>query len=572
MYDLSLKDYPRLGAETGDSARIMRAVNDCERGVLIMSKIFVNQMGYLNGSKKRAIVPANIDGQEFSLVSPAGEVVYRGKFKYTGYDCLAGDETSIADFSDVKRTGIYQLKVADMRPCIIKIGKDVYDKTFIDLNRAFYYLRCGMDLECKHAGRFTHKKCHSELAMLWDDNSQMKDVSGGWHDAGDYGRYVTPGACALSHLLYAYVLYPQVFEQTDTSIPKTNAEMADILNECRYELEWFLKMQNEDGSVYHKATTARHAPFVMPEDDTSQMYILPVSSMATADFAAICAMASGLYRPYDESFADILLIAAKTSGEWLINNPDFLPFKNPQGCGTGEYGEWKDLDNRFWAFAELYAATKEEKYKQLTLESYKGDFSKADLGYGSVGGFGTMALLFHDGLELDDSLVAELKKAFVDRAEELANNSKTSGYGVSMIETDYCWGSNMIVMKQAMTFAIADRILGKDKYKRYVQAQIDYLLGLNALGFSYVSGSGEKCLNFPHLRPAFADGIEECIPGMVSGGPNRRPFTSEEKSHIPEGTPPMKSYADIVGGFSVNEITIYWNSPAVFAMAYLLAE
>lgn len=37
-YDASLVDYPRLAGETGDSARIMRAVADCERGVLYIPK------------------------------------------------------------------------------------------------------------------------------------------------------------------------------------------------------------------------------------------------------------------------------------------------------------------------------------------------------------------------------------------------------------------------------------------------------------------------------------------------------------------------------------------------------
>ncbi|MCD7889011.1 MAG: glycoside hydrolase family 9 protein [Oscillospiraceae bacterium] len=32
----------------------------------------------------------------------------------------------------------------------------------------------------------------------------------------------------------------------------------------------------------------------------------------------------------------------------------------------------------------------------------------------------------------------------------------------------------------------------------------------------------------------------------------------------------MKSFADVQDLYSVNEVTIYWNSPAVFVAAYLL--
>lgn len=38
IFDVNLNDYPRLDGETGDSARILRAVNDCESGVLYFPK------------------------------------------------------------------------------------------------------------------------------------------------------------------------------------------------------------------------------------------------------------------------------------------------------------------------------------------------------------------------------------------------------------------------------------------------------------------------------------------------------------------------------------------------------
>ena len=67
----------------------------------------------------------------------------------------------------------------------------------------------------------------------------------------------------------------------------------------------------------------------------------------------------------------------------------------------------------------------------------------------------------------------------------------------------------------------------------------------------------------------FADGIEKCIPGMVAGGPNGRPADPYAVEVIKPGTPPMKCYADDAASYSLNEITIYWNSPAVFVRGYL---
>lgn len=110
---------------------------------------------------------------------------------------------------------------------------------------------------------------------FWEDHSVKLDVTGGWHDAGDYGKYVTAAAAALAHLLYAWKMFPEAFRRQDLNIPGKPSNMPDILIECRWELEWLLKMQRFDGAVWHKATTAKHAAFVMPEDDREQMYVLP---------------------------------------------------------------------------------------------------------------------------------------------------------------------------------------------------------------------------------------------------------------------------------------------------------
>ena len=106
----------------------------------------------------------------------------------------------------------------------------------------------------------------------------------------------------------------------------------------------------------------------------------------------------------------------------------------------------------------------------------------------------------------------------------------------------------------------------------HAAAQLDYLLGCNAMGISYVTGNGENAYRYPHLRPAHADGIEECMPGMVSGGPNRHRQDQRAKELIPDGTPAMKCFADDYLCYSLNEITIYWNSPAVFTVGYLLSK
>ncbi len=530
--------------------------------------IFVNQAGYKPGAKKQAVLTISADA--FEVISEDGSVCFRGRVEKFGYDKNSGDKVYLADFSEWQKAGNYKVRAAGEESLTFTISENVFDDVLHDTMKAYYFLRCGMELEAEYAGVYIHAKCHHKEAVLWEDHGISMEVNGGWHDAGDYGRYVTAGACAVAHLLYAYKMFPEKLQGLYLNIPESGKTATpDFLSEIRYELEWFLKMQRDDGAVYHKATTKEHADFVMPQEDVNQMYILPVSSIATADFAAVCALASGFYREYDEAFADRLMEAAKKSGFWLEENPQFVAFHNPEGCHTGEYSEYTDRDNRFWAWAELFAATGDEHYHEMMQKALKEKMYLAELGYYYVAGFGTLAYVLCDRDNRKQSILDRLKNVFPKEAYKLANIADKCGYGVAMKPEQYCWGSNMNVMKNGMIFAIADYLTGEDTYKSYAQAQVDYLLGVNALGYSYVTGTGEFCYNYPHLRPAHADGIETCMPGMVSGGPNRYPGDEKATQLVPKGTPPMKCFVDHVDCYSLNEITIYWNSPTVFTLAYL---
>lgn len=531
-------------------------------------EIFVNQKGYIPGRKKSAVIP--FPAESFELLSADGSVVYIGKTTYFGFDEASGDEVYTADFSVFDRTGKYRVHAGNGYSAEFEISEDIYTDVCRDTLKAFYYLRCGCSLDQAHAGVYEHAPCHTAPAVLWENHSIQKEVTGGWHDAGDYGRYVTAGAAALAHLLYAYKMFPEAFEQLKTNIP-SDSGLPDLLAECKVELLWIMKMQQDDGGVYHKATTKGHAPFIMPEEDTAQMYLLPVSSSATADTAAVCALAAGIYRSFDTPLADQLQACAELAYNWLEKHPDFL-FINPKECTTGGYGEQDDTDNRCWAAAELYALTGAEKYHRDFHRLSRHEFSKTALGYGETGGFASLAYLLSQCPDKSIETSELLKKAFLDRAIRLSEQSGRCGYKTAISLREYCWGSNMNVLKAGMTFIIAAKLCGREEFSDYALAQMDYILGKNAMGISYISGIGEYSVNYPHYRPAAADNVEKCPGGMVSGGPNRHPCDAAAIRLIPEGTPPMKCFADDTACYSLNEITIYWNSPAVFVSGYFTSH
>lgn len=440
-----------------------------------------------------------------------------------------------------------------------------------------------MALEETFAGKFRRCTCHTGTAVRLEDylerkgNAKQYEVTGGWHDAGDYGRYTTAAATALAHMIYAQQLFPESFTE-NLNIPESNDAMPDVLSECLYELRWLLKMQMEDGSVCHKLTSMRHANFVMPCEDKRQMILFPASTMAAADFAAVMALASRVYRTWEPAFAAEAEDAAVRAWDWLMQHPQFIGFENPAGCNTGGYEDTSDLDERLWAAAELYVTTGNAAYLDKLEDYLKTNENPTDMGWVDVSGLAGLSCLFgakkKEAKETQRFQVCQQKfrQAFLNEADKICDIADVSGYFVALTKEEYGWGSNMVVLNRAMILAVAHLLTGEARYQKMAQAQMDYILGVNATGYSYVTAVGTKSCQNPHNRVTVSDGIDETIPGFVVGGPNSAPVDEKAEWLITPDTPPMKCFLDVWECYSLNEITIYWNSPAIFVAAFLDAD
>lgn len=562
--------------------------------------IYVNQMGYLPNSNKTAILSLPIEDctdtagclENVQIQNTDGRSVFQKDATAFGPDEASGDFVWQLDFSELTEPGTYVLRYGDNTSYPFTVGNELYSDLNILLARALYYQRCGMELTEKNAGKYARPSCHTAPTVLWTEYKKMSDgelaeadmqkfdIRGGWHDAGDYGRYTTAAACALGHILYAYRFFPDAFTR-ELNLPETGNGTPDILNECRYELDWMLQMQAKDGSVYHKHTTHHHAGFVMPHEDTSQMLLLPTSSMAVGDFVGTMALASRIYRPFDSDFADRALAAAKKSYAWLEAHPEFL-FQHIRECGTGGYGDRSDLDERMWAAMELYRTTGELHYLTDAKTFFDKQENPVQYGWADISGFAGWALLENElmpknSAKVDETLTAEeiefrsaYKELLLKEVARLLSVINTEGYRVAMRPIEYGWGSNLTVLNRGMLLGTAYLLDPNTAYYTGVVHQMDYLLGVNATDYSYVTGVGAHAFCNPHNRVPASDGIEETIPGFVSGGANGTRWVDPlAKELIPEGTPPMKCYVDRWECYSLNEITIYWNSPAIFCAAFL---
>lgn len=551
--------------------------------------IMVNQVGYEAAvSHKKAV--ADRPGS-YVLKNAAGEILWQGQAGEAVSDPLCGETLYPLDFGSVQAPGKYHLEsAAGEKSDTFTIDRDVLAGVHNAMIKALYFQRCGCALEEKYAGPYVHAACHTGDSEVYGEPEHMLKAQGGWHDAGDYGRYITPAAVTIGHLLYAYWLYTMAFQE-QLNIPESGNGLPDVLNECRYELEWMLKMQREDGGVYHKLTAWSHADFIMPQEDKDLFYAYAVSSLATADFCACMALAARVYRgsstagKEEKEFSLRLEAAARRAWKWLAENPEPLLFTNPQGSNTGEYGDTTDADERLWAAAEMMALAawlKEDtrEYREELCRILDTGLAVTDFGWTDVAGFAALAVLtdIDAAKAAGEETVQRLQTAVLEEADRLAALGEHNAFGMAMGAGDFCWGSNMVVTNRGILLALACKVLEIQedgtagrvaRYEEVMQAQIDYLLGKNITGYSFVTGFGEHAYRHPHLRTTAADGIDDPMAGWVSGGPNGKPGDELAIRMIPAGTPPMKCYLDREECYSLNEMTIYWNSSAVFVTAYL---
>lgn len=537
----------------------------------LSKNVNLNQVGFRTSDRKTAVIRSEGIDQTFTVKDESGKEVYSGKLNGPVDAQYADEKVYQADFSDFKTPGKYVVSVSNGDESYpFTIGDDVYDELLKDSFLMLYKQRCGTEVSADIAGEFAHPVCHDSKALIYGTNSYI-DVSGGWHDAGDYGRYVVAGATTVADLLLAYEDYPELWEADDLGIPESGNGIPDILDEAAYELKWMLKMQDPStGGVYHKVTCREFPGFVMPQEETEELVVCPISNTATGDFAAVMAKASSVYADIDPALAKTALAAAKKAYAYLEDHKSAVSFKNPEEISTGEYPDGQFKDEMYWASVELYKVTGDEAYIKYA-EDLLDMYVLHGFGWDSMGSYGNIAYLTMDPEKQNAALVEKIKTEIEVNAKEYLNNSKTDGY-MSDLGSNYCWGSNLSVCGYARQMLIAAKYASDDLKKEYEQAvydQLSYILGQNATGYCFLTGYGSLSAQNPHHRPSIATG--KPMSGMVIGGPDGNMEDSFIKS-VMAGTPPAKCYADNAQSYSTNEITIYWNSPFVYLLSDIMSK
>ncbi len=545
--------------------------------------IKIDQVGYLPNSTKLAIVvPAKgaATAKSFAIRRAGNDsVAFEGTLSAPVPDENSGDSVQSADFSVFKESGRYYLDVPGVGSSwTFSIGPNLYLRTYYLAMRAYYGQRCGtaVDLGPEFA-QYKHAACHLQGAYDPSSGKTGSHVSAhGWHDAGDYGRYVVNSGISTGTLLWAWELYGERLKDLSLQIPESGNGTPDILNEVRWNLEWMLTMQDADGGVWQKQTSTHFCGFIMPEKDTLPSVVVGTgaspfkSSCATGDFAAVMAIAGRDYTRFDPAFAKRCLDAAENAWRWLDANPN-VTFRNPPGVTTGDYGDGQCGDERLWAAAELLRTTGKDPYLSYFLGHYRDYLETIRAvdppSWSMVAPLALWSYVLGNGK--DSAAVGAIQQQSISAADQIVARTAKDGYHISLTSKDYIWGSNAVAANYSMQLLIANRLQPNPSYVAAAEENLHYLLGRNTFSLSWVTQVGENAFQHPHHRPSAADGVDLPWPGLLSGGPNPGRQDSVMKKFVSPDVPPAKAYVDETGAYACNEVAINWNAPLVFVLAGL---
>jgi endoglucanase len=534
--------------------------------------IRLNSIGFITNGPKLATI--DVTASSFTVVNASTSAT---AFSGTPGAAFTDTETSttvqVLDFSSLTTAGSYYVNVPGVgQSATFSIGDDVYNGPLSECMAGFLMWRCGEAVSCTFNGTtWSHGACHTTDGDTSLIGGGTKNGAGGWHDAGDYGKYTLNGAFAAGMLLQAWEQFSGNISNYVLQMPSHISGMPDYLTEVKYELDFLLKMQLPSGAVADKLVPSgfpagpSYSPAeIMPEADTGTRYFVPASSHATASFCAIMAKASRIYQAYDAASAANYLAAANSAYAWLQANPNGLwPTSGEGYCGdytATTSGQLPDGPARLWAAAEVWDATgsstalADVEARIAARPSPVVDFNWdwGDPGNSaSLGNLGIFTYLLNPGNQSGRSstLVASATADCLSVANTIVSNSQAHAYGRGL--GVYYWGCNGTVARQVMNLMVANQLSPSASYTKAALAQLDHILGRNYYDRSYVTGIGINPPVNPHDRLSAADGITNPVPGRLVGG----------------GWPNATSWVDAIGDYQYNEVALNWNAPVVYAEA-----
>lgn len=532
----------------------------------ITEYIKIDQFGYRKTDEKIAVIvspqtgynanPSFIPGNNFQLRDWfTDSVVFSSSISaWNGGSTFAqsGDKAWWFDFTNINTEGDYYVYdvTNDLASYRFRISDCIFDDALEQACRMFYYQRCGSAKTSMNAGAgWSDGACH--VGSLQDSDCRLynntsastsHDLHGGWHDAGDYNKYVNFTFSALMDLMLAYKENPLAFTD-NTNIPESGNGIPDLLDEVKYELDWLLRMQQSDGSVLCVIGGGATSP---PSIDTQQRLYGPATTSATYTACSMFALGAIVFNQVGNSaYATQLATASQNAWIWAQANPG-ITFYNSGTIAAGENETNADgLFTRQIASAVfLYDLTGNSIYKTFVENNYQNAHL---IQWGYVYPFENEmqdALLYYAALSGVNANVKNDIQNNYSTSVSMGNNDNlpaytghTDQYRAWLSDNNYTWNSNKTKACQGNIFQ--DMLVyhldtaSAESYLRAALGFVNYFHGVNPNSKVYLSnmsnyGAENSVLQFYHSWFENSSALWDEVgvstygppPGFIPGGPN----------------------------------------------------
>lgn len=567
-----------------------------------MEVIRINQMGYMPHSVKVAVYLSdkNTGAKTFQLFeTPSGKQVFKGKTEVASAE-IWGQKTALRlNFSSVKQSGGFYIKVGKCVSPSFHIGGDVYKGTADFILNYMRQQQCGFN-------PYLNDSCHTHDGIIVDHptrRGQRIDVRGGWHDATDYLQYTTTSANAIYQLLFAYQQNPSVYNDKFNANGKPGSNgIPDILDEARWGLEWLLKMNPAKNEMYNQVADDRdHQGFRLPTKDTLGGYGLgkyrPVYfvtgksqglgkyknrttgvSSTAAKFSSSFALGASVFKAFDPKLSDQL--HQKSIEAWEFAQSDLGNCQTACMVSPYFYEEDNYVDDMELAAASLMPLEKETDFQKQA--NYWGALEPVtpwmELNRARHYQYYPFVNLGHALLaQSTDAIVAAQFIALMK--EGLDDLKKYAGDDPFRIGVPFVWCSNNFVVAAVTQARLYRTISGDKSYEEMEAALTDWLFGCNPWGTSMICGLPSNG-DFPQSPHSSITYIlkQNTIGGLVDGPVYANIYQSligirlideDEYADFQHG---KAVYHDDMGDFSTNEPTMDGTASLSYILSSLEAE
>jgi len=498
------------------------------------------------------------------------------------------------DFSAFRTPGRYVVAV-DRIGCSFpfSLSADPYRAAFHAAMHGLYQQRCGTALTRPYT-EWTRSPCHvpSQRPMIQstrrlmdghcdacDDprpTGEVRDVAGGYHDAGDWDR--EPGHLDVSLVLAeTFELFPDRFTDGELNIPESGNGLPDILDEAQWGLDYYRRLQRPDGGVSGGMFVDHFPqPGLNAAMDTASRFCYAEDPLMSYRYAAAaCHFAFAVEAAGKRALGDPYVASARKAWAWAEIH---------QHPGDARIVR----DDRLGAAAALFRATGEPRFHEAFRRDLKVTTADTPLWVydDHQQRWAVWTYVMTRRPEADAALQDRLRKAVLHDAtvSVVEPAAKRAGrYGGDWWRP-LTWGFGSA--PETLPAAVAWALTGDRAYLTVMQTSADFMLGGNPLNICWITGTGSRPPEGVFHPDSWygAQGGKVC-PGIVPEGPYRYEGEPAKNSGfwdpkfvmataVPpaKGWPPLELYFAGRSCFPMNEFTVAQIAGAAAAYGALCAS